>query len=1205
MASTATSSSGVGKKRQKKGQKQQEVTNVAESTQIRVAQVLEQFRASNDEVYTFESNLSNRDRAAVHMLCRKMGMKSKSSGRGDQRRISIYKTKQNMDTLKGKDVLSCFKFSEEAKYALQDLFTRYPPGDGETSEQVVGKHSKKFDKLRGKKDDMFCKPAMSTSEIAKRVESFASRIEKTPNMRQITLQRSKLPIASFKDAITSTIESNQVVLISGETGCGKTTQVPQFILDHMWGKGETCKIVCTQPRRISATSVSERISAERGESIGDTVGYKIRLESRGGKQSSIMFCTNGILLRVLITNGSASFNKEAPGKMGKDPISDITHIIVDEIHERDRYSDFMLAILRDLLPSYPNLRLVLMSATLDAERFSKYFGGCPVIRVPGFTYPVKTFYLEDVLSIVKSTKNNHLDSTSSSVMPEESILTEEYKVALDEAINLAFSDDDLDPLLDLISSEGGPKVFNYQHSLSGVTPLMVFAGKGRVGDICMLLSFGADYHLRANDGKTALDWAEQENQTEAVEIIKEHMEKSSSSCEEQQHLLDKYLSTVDPALIDDVLIEQLLKKICIDSEDGAILVFLPGWEDINRTRERLRASHYFNDQSKFSVIPLHSMVPSVEQKKVFRHPPPGCRKIVLSTNIAETAITIDDVVYVIDSGRMKEKSYDPYNNVSTLQSSWVSKASAKQREGRAGRCQPGICYHLYSKLRAASLPDFQVPEIKRIPIEELCLQVKLLNPDCKIEEFLQKTLDPPVYETIRNAIIVLQDIGALSFDEKLTELGERLGSLPVHPLTSKMLLISILLNCLDPALTMACASDYRDPFTLPMLPNEKNKAAAAKAELASWYGGRSDQLAVVAAFEGWKSARETGQESRFCSKYFVSSGTMHMLSGMRKQLASELLRNGFIPGDGSSCNLNAQDPGILHAVLVAGLYPMVGRLLPPLKNNKKAVIETAGGDKVRLSPHSTNFKLSFQKFYEQPLIAYDEITRGDGGLLIRNCTVIGPLPLLLLATEIVVAPGNEEDDDGNDDDESDYEDADEDNGEEGNIKADLSEAHQGEKIMSSPDNTVKVIVDRWIPFESTALDVAQIYCLRERLAAAILFKVTHPGKVLPEVLAASINAMGCILSYNGMSGISLLHEPVDSLTTMVSATEIGQSDPGWNNRMDMNPNISPNSFEYNGRHQRPNMHHQRGGIHVSKGSSAHRGTMQRGHSKRKRGNGPY
>ncbi|CAN4084548.1 unnamed protein product [Withania somnifera] len=1189
MASTGpSSSSGFGKKRQKKGQRQQEVTNVAESTRIRVAQVLEQFRASTDEVYTFESNLSNRDRAAVHMLCRKMGMKSKSSGRGDQRRISVFKTKQNMDTLKGKDVLTCFKFSEEAKYVLQDLFTQYPPDDGETSEQVVGKHSKKVDKLRGKKDDMFCRPAMIKSEIARRVEALSSRIENTPNLRQIAVQRSKLPIASFKDVITSTVDANQVVLISGETGCGKTTQVPQFILDHMWGKGETCKIICTQPRRISATAVSERISAERGESVGDTVGYKIRLESRGGRHSSIMFCTNGVLLRVLVTKGSASVTKEAPTKMGKDDISDITHIIVDEIHERDRYSDFMLAILRELLPSYPNLRLVLMSATLDAERFSKYFGGCPVIRVPGFTYPVKTFYLEDVLSIVKSTENNHLDATSTSVMSEESILTEEYKIALDEAINLAFSDDDLDPLLDLISSDGGPKVFNYQHSLSGVTPLMVFSAKGCVGDICMLLSFGADCHLRANDGKTALDWAEEENQTEAAEIIKKHMEKSSSSCEEQQYLLDKYLSTVDPELIDDVLIEQLLRKICIDSEEGAILVFLPGWEDINRTRERLKASHYFNDPSKFS------------QKKVFRRPPPSCRKIVLSTNIAETAITIDDVVYVIDSGRMKEKSYDPYNNVSTLQSSWVSKASAKQRQGRAGRCQPGICYHLYSKLRAASLPDFQVPEIKRIPIEELCLQVKLLNPDYKIEEFLQKTLDPPIYETIRNAIIVLQDIGALSFDEKLTELGERLGSLPVHPLTSKMLLISVLLNCLDPALTLACASDYRDPFTLPMLPNEKKRAAAAKAELASWYGGRSDQLAVVAAFEGWRSAKENGQQSRFCSMYFVSSSTMNMLSGMRKQLQSELSRNGFIPVDGSSCNLNAQDPGILHAVLVAGLYPMVGRLLPPLKGGKRAVIETAGGDKVRLHPHSTNFKLSFKKFDDRPLIVYDEITRGDGGLHIRNCSVIGPLPLLFLATEIAVAPGNEDDDDDNDDDDSDYEDADEDD-EEDSIKVDVSDALQGEKIMSSPDNTVTVIVDRWIPFESTALDVAQIYCLRERLTAAILFKVTHPGKVLPEVLAASIYAMACILSYNGMSGISLPLEPVDSLTTMVSATEISQS-PGRNNGMDINPKIPPNSFGYNGRQQRPYVQRQRGNVHTSKGPF---GTRQRGYSKWQRGNGPY
>ncbi|XP_062153351.1 DExH-box ATP-dependent RNA helicase DExH6-like isoform X2 [Alnus glutinosa] len=947
--------------------------------------------------------------------------------------------------------------------------------------------------------------------------------------------------------------------------------VPQFLLDYMWSKGEACKIVCTQPRRISATSVAERICYERGGNVGDDIGYKIRLESKGGRNSSIVFCTNGILLRVLISSGAGRSKREAGMKTGKQDFPDITHIIVDEIHERDRYSDFMLAILRDMLHSCPHLRLILMSATIDAERFSQYFGGCPIIRVPGFTYPVKTYYLEDILSILKSKEYNHLDNTISSLPTEDTELTEEDKLALDEAIYLAWTDDEFDPLLELVSSEGTQKVFNYQHSLTWVTPLMVFAGKGRVADVCMLLSFGADCHLQAKDGSTALVWAERANQLETAEIIKKHLGSAISNSIEEQQLLDKYLGTVNPELIDVVLIVQLIRKICIDSQDGAILVFLPGWEDINKTREKLIALPFFKNSSKYMVICLHSMIPSAEQKKVFKRPPPGCRKIVLATNIAETAITIDDVVYVVDSGRMKEKSYDPYNNVSTLQSSWVSKASAKQREGRAGRCQPGICYHLLSKLRAASLPEFQVPEIKRIPIEELCLQVKLLDPNCKIEDFLQKTLDPPVFETIRNAVLVLQDIGALSVDEKLTELGEKLGSLPVHPLTSKMLFFAILMNCLDPALTLACASDYRNPFTLPMLPKDKKRADAAKSELASLYGGHSDQLAVIAAFECWKNARQRGQEARFCSEYFVSKSTMNMLSGMRKQLQNELIRNGFILDDISSCSLNARDPGILHAVLVAGLYPMVGRLRPPHKSGKR-LIETAGGDKVRLHPHSTNYRLSSRKSDDCPLIIYDEITRGDGGMVIRNCTVAGPLPLLLLATEIAVAPAKDDDNDDEDygDDGSD-DGADEDESDEDGME--ISGGVREEKIMSYPDNSVTVIVDRWLFFGSTALDVAQIYCLRERLAAAILFKVTHPKTILPPVLGASIHAMACILSSDGLSGISVPLGAVDTLTSMVNATEIDKSAPGRRKGVVQNSNGFLRSLMSHGTLQKSPSHH--------------------------------
>ncbi|CAN8315442.1 unnamed protein product [Cochlearia groenlandica] len=1093
-----------------------------EATRIWASKVIDDFRSSGNDVYTFEHNLSNSERGVIHQMCRKMGIQSKSSGRGEQRRLSIFTGRHSRNGKKkegkersSREKLKCVSFPPEAEAILQELFTHYPPCDGDTAATLFNKYSGKSGKQGQWKDDFFRKPQVGGEEILEKVASLSSRLKKDKALQEISKLRSKLPITSFREAITSAVESNQVILISGETGCGKTTQVPQYLLDHMWSnKRETCKIVCTQPRRISAMSVSERISCERGESIGDNIGYKVRLQSKGGRHSSVVFCTNGILLRVLVGKGSVSC------------VSDITHIIVDEIHERDCYSDFMLAIIRDFLPSNPHLRLILMSATLDAERFSGYFGGCPVVRVPGFTYPVRTLYLEDVLSILKSGGDNHLSSGVLSIPDQKLDLTDEDKLALDEAIILAWTNDEFDALLDIVSSRGSHEVCNYQHKSTLLTPLMVFGGRGRISDVCMLLSYGADLNVKSKDGMTALELAETENQLEAAQIIKEHAGNSRSNSQQAQQFLDKYMATINPEQVDVNLIQQLMRKICGDSEDGAILVFLPGWDDINKTRQKLLDNPFFADSTKFDIICLHSMVPAGEQKKVFNRPPRGCRKIVLATNIAESAVTIDDVVYVIDSGRMKEKSYDPYNNVSTLQSSWVSKANAKQREGRAGRCQPGICYHLYSRLRAASMPEFKVPEIKRMPVEELCLQVKILDPNCRTNDFLQKLLDPPVDQSIANALSILQDIGALTPEEDLTELGEKFGHLPVHPLISKMLFFAVLVNCLDPALTLACAADYKEPFTMPMSPVEKQKAAAAKLELASLCGGDSDHLAVVAAFECWKNAKERGLAAQFCSQYFVSPSAMKMLDQMRGQLESELKRHGIIPNDISSCSQNSRDPGILRAVLAVGLYPMVGRLCPSFGNNRRSLVETASGAKVRVHSLSNNFSLSSKK-YDESLVVFDEITRGDGGMHIRNCTVAREFPLLLVSTEIAVAPTGISDADDSDDEEEEDDDEEEtgeeeeegDNSNEDGMDIHKAESRRGQKMMSSPENSVKLVVDRWLPFKTTALEVAQMYILRERLTASILFKVRHPRENLPPHLGASMYAISCILSYDGHTGL--------------------------------------------------------------------------------------
>ncbi|KAB5539139.1 hypothetical protein DKX38_016672 [Salix brachista] len=220
----------------------------------------------------------------------------------------------------------------------------------------------------------------------------------SPEGRKMMDFRKSLPAFKEKERLLQAIAGNQVIVISGETGCGKTTQLPQYILESEIesGRGAFCSIICTQPRRISAMAVADRVSAERGEPLGEAVGYKVRLEGVKGKNTHLLFCTSGILLRRLLSDHN---------------LNGITHVFVDEIHERGMNEDFLLIVLKDLLPRRQDLRLILMSATLNAELFSNYFGGAPTIHIPGFTYPVSAQFLEDVLEMTgyKLTSFNQVD----------------------------------------------------------------------------------------------------------------------------------------------------------------------------------------------------------------------------------------------------------------------------------------------------------------------------------------------------------------------------------------------------------------------------------------------------------------------------------------------------------------------------------------------------------------------------------------------------------------------------------------------------------------------------------------------------------------------------------------------------------------------------------------------------------------------------
>lgn len=292
------------------------------------------------------------------------------------------------------------------------------------------------------------------------------------------------------------------------------------------------------------------------------------------------------------------------------------------------------------------------------------------------------------------------------------------------------------------------------------------------------------------------------------------------------------------------------------------------------------------------------------------------RKIVLATNMAEASITINDVVFVVDCGKAKETTYDALNNTPCLLPSWISKASARQRRGRAGRVQPGECYHLYPRCVYEAFPDYQLPELLRTPLNSLCLQIKSLQIG-SIAEFLSAALQPPEPLAVQNAIDFLKRIGALDENEHLTNLGKYLAMLPVDPKLGKMLIMGAIFRCFDPVLTIVAGLSVKDPFLLPQ--DKKDLAGIAKARFSA--KDYSDHMALVRAYEGWKDAEREGSAYEYCWRNFLSAQTLQAIHSIRKQFSFILKDAGLIDDDVSSNNKLSPNQSLVRAVICSGLFP--------------------------------------------------------------------------------------------------------------------------------------------------------------------------------------------------------------------------------------------------------------------------------------------
>ncbi|KAF5020191.1 hypothetical protein F66182_7796 [Fusarium sp. NRRL 66182] len=613
----------------------------------------------------------------------------------------------------------------------------------------------------------------------------------TRKFQTMLQSRMQLPMWNFKQQVLAAVDDNQVVIVCGETGCGKSTQVPAFLLEHQLSQGKPCKIYCTEPRRISAISLARRVSEELGENKNDLgtnrslVGYSIRLEANTSRETRLVYATTGIVMRML---------------EGSNDLHEVTHLVLDEVHERSIDSDFLLIVLKKLLKRRQDLRVVLMSATVDAERFSAYLGGAPVLNVPGRTFPVQVRYLEDAIDLTGYTP----------------------------------ADSQPDKMVDLDD-----------------------------------------------------DAAESEGENPKSDILKSLAGYSSRT--------RSTLAQLDEYRIDFDLIVQLVAQISIDDSlktfSKAILVFLPGIAEIRTLNDMLLGDPRF--AKDWLVYPLHSTIATEDQESAFLVPPPGIRKIVLATNIAETGITIPDVTCVIDTGKHREMRFDERRQLSRLIDTFISRANAKQRRGRAGRVQEGLCFHMFTKYRHDQLmSDQQTPEMLRLSLQDLAIRVKI----CKIggiEETLGDALDPPSAKNIRRAVDALVDVRALTQAEELTPLGHQLARLPLDVFLGKLILYGVIFKCLDMAITVAAILSSKSPFSAPF--GQRTQADNARM---AFRRGDSDLLTIYNAYLAWRRVCQStgggGKEFQFCRKNFLSQQTLINIEDLKGQLLTALADSGFL-----------------------------------------------------------------------------------------------------------------------------------------------------------------------------------------------------------------------------------------------------------------------------------------------------------------------
>lgn len=650
------------------------------------------------------------------------------------------------------------------------------------------------------------------------------RVERIPNIKL----NQELPVTQYADKLIEAIQEHQVIIVAGETGSGKTTQLPQIAM--LAGRGLTGLIGHTQPRRLAARSVSQRIAEEVGEKLGESISFKVRFNEQGSQDSLVRLMTDGILLAELANDRF---------------LTKYDTIIIDEAHERSLNIDFIMGYLKQLLPRRKDLKVIITSATLDVNRFSNYFNGAPIFEVEGRSYPVELRYRP---------------------------ISE---------MTIGGSDDD--------------EFDDFEENL----PRAVVAA----------------------------------------------VEECFQDAQEKGH-----------------------------PEHADILIFASTEQEIRELQETLIK----HGPRHTEVLPLYARLALAEQQKIF-NPSGGGRRIIIATNVAETALTVPNIRYVIDSGFARISRYNYRSRVQRLPIEAISQAAANQRKGRCGRIAPGVCIRLYSEEDFLSRPEFTEPEIKRTNLASVILQMQSLKLG-SLEEF--DFIEPPDHRLVNDGHKLLIELGAMSEKKnELTKIGYQMAKMPIDPRLARMILGGAHFGVLNEVLVIVAALAVQDPRERPA-----DKQMQADQKHALFREADSDFLFYIKLWETLHANRENMSENKrrtFARNHFLSWLRLREWKKTHEQLVD------LAKGLNLSFNEKKASYENLHRALLTGLLSFIAN-----KTDERNVFMAVRQQKARVFPASTLHKTNTPW-----VMAFEMVETSQ--VYLRTLAKIEPEWILLAARDLV------------------------------------------------------------------------------------------------------------------------------------------------------------------------------------------------------------